>query len=253
MKEEYSSARFEPAHQDRKFERDPAEWRASRTNVGGDEISAIRDSVFDEPAMGSDGRRPDLGEWIERKRAECSIAGNLGVAFLAALLAGPFAIVGAFMVGTKGTYGLIYVVSFGPVIEEFLKQSGMIYLVEKKPYRVFAAWQFVFSAVVAALLFATIENLLYIHVYVRPETLVQPEAFIRYRWIVCTTLHVVCSVIASFGMIRVWKKQLADGRMADLSAAFVYFIVAMVIHCLYNLAAVLFSDYFFEQTEAFIR
>jgi len=214
-----------------------------------DEISAIRDSVRNEPALGSGDGQPYLGRWIERKRAQCSVAGNLAVAFLAALLGGPFAVLGAFMQGVQGPhrwYGYAYAVVFGPVVEEFLKQSGMIYLLEKKPYRVFAAWQFMFSAVLSALGFAAIENLLYIHVYVDMSKLARPDLFVQYRWAVCTALHVICSTIASLGMIRVWKKQLADGKAADLGVAYRYFAAAIALHGLYNLAAIFVSRHLFE-------
>lgn len=246
MKEEYLSASFEPAHRDGEFKADPSEQTAGKTDARQDEIAAIRDSVFSEPAVSSRQERPYLGEWIEKKRAECSVAGNLSVAFLAAILGGPFAVLGAFMAGAQGWYGWLYIVVFAPVVEEFLKQSGMIYLLERKPYRVFAAWQFVFSALVSALIFATIENLLYLHVYVRPVTIAYSRVFVQFRWTVCTAVHAGCSAIASLGMIRVWKKQLSDGKAADISAAFVYFALAIFVHGLYNLLAIFISGLFFE-------
>ncbi|MBN2139166.1 MAG: PrsW family intramembrane metalloprotease [Sedimentisphaerales bacterium] len=246
MKEDYFSAKSEPAHSEGRFEADPTERKVGDLDARQDEIAEVRDSVLNEPAMGAGTEQPYLGEWINRKRAECTIGGNLGAAFLAALLGGPFAIVGAFMSSTHGWYGPIYIVVLGPVVEEFLKQSGMIYLLEKKPYRVFAAWQFVFSAVVSALFFATIENLIYIYVYVDVSALSRPELFVRFRWTVCTALHVFCSGIASLGLIRVWRRQLADGRAADLSAAYRYFAAAIVIHGLYNLGAVLLGAGYFK-------
>ena len=247
MKDEYLSARSEPAHGRGRLEADPSERKAAPTEGEQDEIAAIRDSVFNEPATGSGMQRPYLGEWIERKRARCSVAGNLGVAFLAAILGGPFALLGAFMAGWQGWYGGLYIVMVGPIIEEFLKQSGMIYLVEKKPYRIFATWQFIFSAVISASVFATIENLLYLNFYVNTEKLAEPELFAYFRWVVCTGIHIACSALASLGMIRVWKKQLTDGRSADLSTAYSYFAAAIALHGLYNLGAIFLSRFFFEQ------
>jgi len=246
MKKEYLSAESEPTNNDTEFEIDPAEQRAERPDAKQDEIASIRDSVFNEPAITLQKDEIYLGEWIEKKRAECSLAGNLGVAILAAMLGGPFAILGAFMASQHGWYGLIYIIIFAPIIEEILKQSGMIYLLEKKPYRVFAPWQFVFSAVFAALVFAAIENSLYIHLYSSPASIVDMETFTRFRWIVCTGIHLLCSVIASFGMIRVWKKQLKDGKAADLSSAFKYFAVAITIHGAYNLLATFLDDFFIK-------
>ncbi|RKY05847.1 MAG: hypothetical protein DRP65_12545 [Planctomycetota bacterium] len=244
MKDEYLSAGSEPAFQDGGFEADPGEGKADRPRIHDDEIASIRDSVMNEPAITGAENAPYLGKWIQRKRSECSLAGNLGVGVLAALLGGPFAVLGAFMGGTGAWYGWLYIIVFGPVIEEILKQSGMIYLLEKRPYRVFASWQFVFSASVSALVFATIENLLYIYVYPSPSKFANPETYACYRWTVCTGMHLGCSMIASVGMIRVWKKQLANGKVADISVAHGFFCVAICIHGVYNLGALIFEKFF---------
>ena len=211
-----------------------------------DEITSIRDSVFNEPAVTLKKDELYLGKWTEQKRAQCSVAGNLGVAFLAAILAGPFAVLGAFMAAREGWYGVLYLVVFAPVLEELLKQSGMIYLLEEKPYRVFAGWQFVFSALISAFVFASIENILYLNVYIQIDTLKNPQMFAGFRWTVCTGVHMLCSAIASLGMIRVWKKQLRDGKAADLNIAFSYFAVAMAIHGAYNLTSLFLNRCFLK-------
>ena len=246
MKDEYFSVRSEPAHQNGKFEADPDEKTAARTGAKQDEIASIRDSVLNEPAITLTRDELHFGKWIEKKRAECSTAGNLGIVFLAAVLGGPFAVFGAFMAGRQWWSALLYIIVFAPVVEEFLKQSGMIYLLEKKPYRIFASWQFVFSAIVSALVFAIIENVLYCYVYVQPAALLSHKMFIHFRWATCTAIHMGCSAIASIGMIRVWKKQLADGKRADLSVAFPYFVIAITVHGAYNLAAIFFNRFFLK-------
>lgn len=244
MKKKYFSVEHEPALGKDQGKPDPSEKTADKPNIKQDEIASIRDSVLNEPAITGDQKGVYLGKWIEQKRQQCSVAGNLSIAFLAAILGGPFAVLGAFMASGRGWYGIVYIVIFAPVLEELLKQSGMIYLLEKKPYRVFAAWQFVFSALLSALVFATVENLLYINVYARSADLVSHEAFAYFRWTVCTSLHMGCSAIASMGMIHVWRKQLADGRAADLSVAFSYFVVAMAVHGCYNFVAIFFDKLF---------
>jgi RsiW-degrading membrane proteinase PrsW (M82 family) len=162
----------------------------------------------------------------------------------AALMAGPFAAMGAFMAGRQTWFRILYLILFAPVIEELLKQSGMIYLLEKKPYRLFSAGQFVIAAIISAAVFASIENLLYIHFYANGQTFENFARFCWFRWTVCTSLHLVCSIIASFGLVRVWKKQLADGRAADLAFGFKYFVAAMAIHGIYNLAAAIINPRF---------
>ena len=237
MKDKYFSTDNEPALQGGGFKADPAERRADRSRVPRGNIEAARDSVSNEPAMGADGMG-SIGAWITERRAACSTAGNVGVTIAAALLAGPFAVVGAFFSARSGWSGVAYLVFFAPIIEELLKQSGMVFLLERYPYRVFSRWQFVFSAVTAALCFAAIENVLYTLVYVGPEDVRSWEVFVVFRWTVPTTMHVTASVVASLGLIRVWRKQQADGRPADLSAAFAYFIAAIAVHAVYNLIAI---------------
>lgn len=221
-----------------------------------DEISTVRDSVANEPAFTGRLEQSQLGQWLEQKRAGCSLAGNLCVTFLAALAAGPFAVIGVFLSGSQTKLQIVYMVLFAPVIEELLKQSGMIYLLEKKPYRVFSAWQFLLAAVISSLLFSAVENAIYVYVYTLPtqladsgaavtlRPLADPHAFAMYRWTVCTLVHVMCSVIASIGLINVWQRQLADGRAADLDFAFKYFAIAMGLHGFYNLATVVINPQF---------
>lgn len=241
---DYFDVNAEPSGFEGRFEGDPTERRVPFLDGTQDEIATVRDSVLNEPAYGGSRTQQGLSEWIRQKRAKCTLTGNLGITLAAALAGGPFAVLGAFMTGRQTIYAVLYAVLFAPVIEELLKQSGMIYLLEKKPYRLFSGWQFVLAAVISAAVFAAIENLMYIHVYVNPMTLSNPAAFARFRWTVCTALHVTCSVIASLGLIRVWKRQLADGRTADLAYGFVPFAAAMGLHGLYNLTVTLISPHF---------
>jgi len=241
---EYFDVNNEPANFQGHFASDPSEHTVGPIDGHEDEISTIRDSVTNEPVFTGQLKQADLAQWLAEKRAQCTFRGNITVTLTAALAAGPFAILGAFMTDRQTAFGIVYSILFGPVVEELLKQSGMIYLLEKRPYRIFTIWQFIIAAVIASLVFATIENLLYINVYVNTESLNKPLMFVCYRWTVCTLLHVTCSVIASFGLIRVWKKQLSDGRAADLAYGFRFFAAAMTLHGLYNLTMVLLTPKF---------
>jgi hypothetical protein len=46
----------------------------------------------------------------------------------------------------------------------------------------------------------------------------------------CTGIYLSCSAVAFFGMIKVWKKQLKDGKIVDSSSVFKYFVIAIAIH-----------------------
>jgi RsiW-degrading membrane proteinase PrsW (M82 family) len=239
MKDKYFSIDHEPALGGGRPEPDPAEKRAADTGRDADEMEALRDSIANQPALAGHRDPGQWTRWIERKRSECTLRGNLGVTLLAAVFGGPFAILGALISGQPGLLPMMYVVLFGPVAEEVLKQSGMTFVLEKKPYRVFAAWQFVFAGVVSGLMFGAIENLVYVHLYFNaagvPAQKLAPLA--EFRWTVCMPLHALWAAIASLGLVRAWKRQLRRGGPADLSAAFGWFIVAIGLHGLYNLAA----------------
>ena len=236
-KEKYFSADHEPALGDGDFPADPSERRVRAADRRPGEIETLRDSIAAEPALALHADPQAWRRWLEEKRSRSTTAGNLAVTLLAAMLGGPLAVVGALMAGRQGAIGVVYAIVFGPVVEELLKQCGMMYLLEKKPYRLFTAWQFVFAALAAALVFATIENLVYIHVYFPISCIEDVEAAAAFRWVYCTLLHVVCAAVASLGLVRVWRRQLQDGRPAELAAAFPFFATAMVIHGVYNLAA----------------
>jgi RsiW-degrading membrane proteinase PrsW (M82 family) len=244
MKDEYFSSEHEPALTGGRFEPDPAERKAAPVGTPPSELEALRDSVANEPALPEHLDASRWPEWLARRRSQCTPAGNLSITLAAALLGGPFAILGALLTQQRGIAFLVYPILFAPIIEELLKQSGMIYLVEKRPYRVFASWQFVFAAVVSALTFASIENLVYIQVHSLQASAEDVARVARFRWPVCTSLHVICAIIASGGMIRVWRKQLREGRPAKLSDAFGFFAAAMIVHGVYNTWAIFWGPEF---------
>jgi RsiW-degrading membrane proteinase PrsW (M82 family) len=242
---DYFDVNAEPTAFEGGFRPDPTEETVPPIDGHEDEIFTVRDSVLNEPALTGELKQAELGQWLAQKRAQCTRVGNVTVTLAAALVGGPFAVMGALMSGGEGGITrALYMILFAPVIEELLKQSGMIFLLEKKPYRIFSAGQFVFAATVSALVFASIENLLYIHFYTLYRAPENPAAYAFFRWTVCTLLHVTCSVIASIGLIHVWKKQLQDGRAADLSYGYRFFAAAMAIHGLYNLTLSIIHPHF---------
>lgn len=238
-KKHYFDVNAEPANFDGAFNPDPSEQKVPAIDGHEDEISTVRDSVQNEPAFTGELKQAHLGQWLAQKRAECTLSGNCAVTLIAALAGGSFAVIGALVIGRQTWVSFLYMVLFAPIIEELLKQSGMIYLLEKKPYRIFSSAQFIIAAVISAFIFSAIENLLYIQICADTAAIHNRQAFICFRWTWCTLLHVSCSVIASFGLIRVWKKQLAEGRAADLAHGFIPFAIAMAVHGAYNLTVVL--------------
>jgi hypothetical protein len=251
VKGEFLSADEEPALRGDRLgpvPLDPSEEKVARKEAlrrekPAAEIDRIRDLASSEPALvGSEGAGDEtFRRWLDDRRSRVGVSKGLLVALIAGIIAGPFAIVGALSKGPGVSVGVVfYAIMFAPVIEEFLKQSGMIFILERRPYLAKSAWQFPLAAVVAAVIFATVENLMYLHIYTAEFSDEKREALARFRWPVCTALHVSCAFIASFGLVRVWRKQNEDGKPAQLSYAYPLFGSAIVIHALYNFAATFF-------------
>lgn len=243
-KDKRFSVDFEPALGHGPIGPDPAEKRGAPGQSREGPLERLRDSVVNEPALTDRQDKRLFGRWVRRRRARCTLAGNLTVTLLVAVLSGPLAVVGTLITVDPGFGRYLYVVVFGPIVEELAKQAGMIYLLERKPWRLFAAWQFVFSGMVAGLVFSAIENVLYIHVYAGDAAPDAIERLAAFRWAVCTPMHVACAAIASLGLIRAWRKHLREGRPAQLSDAFPAVVLAMLIHGSYNLSAIFLDGFF---------
>ena len=215
------------------------------------EIDALRDSVLSEPSLddaarkelGSD--RAEFGDWLVVRKLRVGMISLVLVTLLAGLAGGPWAVVGALMKGGLGSAHLVlwitYAVVLGPLLEEMLKQAGSLFLLERKPYWLKFGWQFPVIAVISAALFATIENFMYMagplqEVLEKNGQAAYDEA-VAFRWRYCTLLHIGCSLIASVGMWRIWKRQVADEAPARISVGYSWIVAAVVCHGLYNLAA----------------
>jgi len=150
-RDHYFSVEHEPALAEQPFEPDPAEQRAASLGEPQGELEVLRDSAAAEPVL-SDAYDPQwFGRWLARRRAQSTTLGNLGATLLAALLGGPAAVLGALVAGRQGAPAAVYLVVVGPVVEELLKQCGMTWLLEHRPYRIFAAAQFVAAGLLSGL------------------------------------------------------------------------------------------------------
>lgn len=238
MGKDYFSVASEPALHAENI-RETAQVELEAEAAAASELEQIRDSVYSEPGFsgsGPDGNR--YREWLTRQTMTVGCGKVVGITLLAGLLGGLASVPGVFLAGYQSSFQAFYLVLFGPVIEEFMKQSGMIFILEKKPFLLKWGWQFWLAALLAALIFASVENLLYGHLYLRglaPDKLAVVMAF---RWKYCTALHVGCALIAATGLRQAWNRHLVRGAPAELSDAFGGMTVAIAVHGLYNLLGV---------------
>lgn len=230
---------------------DPAEARVARRELrdlerakSPAEIDALRDSILSEPSLDPATRaevqvgRLGFADWLAAKKARVGFVALLAVTLLAGLAGGPWSVLGALLQGSvhKPIFFWIYAVAIGPLVEEMLKQSGALFLLERRPWWLKHGWQFPLIAVISAGLFATIENLMYIAGPLQDLPADEFAAAVAFRWRYCTLLHLACSLLAAVGMWRVWRRHVADGAPAQLHHGYQWIVSAVVAHGLYNFA-----------------
>lgn len=221
--------------------REPSDLLQPAATPGED--SALDESVWDEPSRddalsgAKPGSAPDYASWLSRKTRETEVMQTWVVTVVVAAVAGPAALIGTLLNGS-GTYmQFLSIVVLGPLMEEVMKSAAALWVVEKRPFWFSSRLQIAICALASGFVFAAIENLLYLHVYVEDAT----EALARWRWSVCVALHMGCSLIASLGLMRIWSKTYARRQRPNLSDGAALLAAAVVIHGTYNGCCVAFD------------
>jgi RsiW-degrading membrane proteinase PrsW (M82 family) len=125
--------------------------------------------------------------------------------------------------------GVLLPVLVAPAIEEVCKPIGVIFMLERRSHWLRSRGEVVFMAALGALVFATLENLVYVHVY-HPEG---GPAFVLFRYTVCTALHLTASTIFGLGLARLWRR-VRQGGPFDVEGCLGYFAAAVILHAAYN-------------------
>ena len=193
-------------------------------------------ALGDEPALGhlEDSDLPTFQSIYRDRRAHTPRSKMVRAAVLAAVLSGPFAILGA-LFGTGGALStVVLVVILAPLVEEMLKVAGVLYLTEVRPWLVLSAPALVIIALCSGLVFAAIENGFYLGVITEDPT---PE-IVRWRWTFGPLIHGSGSLLAGIGVARMWFALDVHGRRPDFKVAAPWIITAAVLHGAYTAFAV---------------
>lgn len=199
----------------------------------------IETTVWDEPTLSPElaGALPagqlTYDRWLAERRANWSWIQSWLATLGLALSAGPFAIVGAFWGAGQSVFSIVMLTVFGPMVEELMKVGSATVVVEKWPFVFRSGGQIMLCALCGGLAFAAIENLLYLQVYVPNPS----PRLVLWRWTVCVALHVFCSTIAGLGVRRVWLDCMSRQARPRMSLATPPLIAAVIIHGVYNSAA----------------
>jgi len=247
------SIEHEPHLQDRPLDASSAQYEALELqadrnwSVDADltDEDAIEHTVWDEPALAGDlaGPTPEdqltYARWLDAGIANTSWAHSWKATLLLLLSAGPWGIVGALIAQTSAGGlsfgGLLAVAVLAPVTEEIMKVAAALWVVEKRPFLFKSARQIILCAAAGGLVFATIENLLYLGFY-NPGG---GPGYALWRWIVCTALHVFCSTTAGVGLVKIWRDAIQNRHRPELAIGMPWFAAAMIVHGLYNTAVTL--------------
>ena len=119
-----------------------------------------------------------------------------------------------------------------PIVEEALKPSGVYLLLGKWPHLLRNRLYTAYLAALGGISFAIVENIIYLAVY-SPE---HSGAFVLYRFTAPLAVHTLASFIVGFGINQ---RLLASvrGEVPFLSGNWKFFVAAIALHALYNIAA----------------
>ncbi|MEZ6119079.1 MAG: PrsW family glutamic-type intramembrane protease [Pirellulaceae bacterium] len=233
----------EPHLQNQFFPPDQAaEWAAERAIANEPTVptDAIDHSVWDEPGLAVSVPESALtyAKWLSQQEAATSELKSLLVTFAIVLVSGVWAVIGALMFqSSSGSSGnLLTIVVIAPITEEVMKIALATWAVEKRPYLFKSSLQIVLCALAGGLCFAAMENLIYLNVYIPNPT----ANLITWRWTVCVALHTSCSLIAGWGLVKVWRRATQFRQRPQLIDGSRQLVTAVVIHCAYNSLAWMF-------------
>ncbi len=172
--------------------------------------------------------------WFKDLVAHHPIFKIIPATILAGLFSGILAVIGAFFRPEGPWLVILNIFFFSPFMEELFKQTGLIYLLEKRTWLLRFPWQFPLAGALSGLTFAVLENLIYQYHHLAGTEGEELSCIMGFRWIVCTLLHLSCSLIASAGLCHAWKRHMGHFRPFNLRDALWYFAAAIGLHGFYN-------------------
>jgi hypothetical protein len=174
-------------------------------------------------------------DWLRLRGQGMARAGSWGIILALTLLGGPFAVIGATMAMPRmGYFGAVV---NGPVIEEVLKIAAALMLIERRAFWIREKVQLWVMALGTALVFAVIENVVYLQVYLPSPSM----PLIAWRWTVCVMLHVGCTAVATRGLVPTWVRARQENRSLQMSLLAPPLITAILLHGAYNLCVMLYG------------
>jgi len=195
-----------------------------------------------EPGVG-EGDSPEYRELVRRELTRYPDCMLPAISILSGLVGGLLAVPAVFLNGIGSWFGFIMLVFLGPFAEESLKQCGTIFQLERMPGSLRYGWQFFLTGMLGGAVFGVLENLIYRYIYLAALAPEKLAAVMDFRWTVCIMLHVLCTIVSSLGLMRVWRESTEKERPFRLHDAFPWFAAATAIHGLYNFSMLFLNPF----------
>ena len=158
------------------------------------------------------------------------------LAYLVAMVGGVVGIPAAIMQESQRFSGLwLGAIVVAPLVEEVVKPVGVMFIMEKRFHWLRSRRQVVAMAALGAVVFATLENLMFIHIAHRDPS----AAYMAWRYLVCTSLHVAASTVFGLGLARTWQRMRQTGGRFRIKGLLWPYLAAVGLHAAYNTTALI--------------
>lgn len=165
----------------------------------------------------------DIGEYSWKPRRP-----PVAIVYILSLLGGFLAIPAAIL--TELQHADISVIVVAGFVEEICKPIAVILILDKRTHWFRNFGQVIFASCIAALVFATIENAMYLSLYDGDKF----RKFLFWRLVICTDLHIIATCIFSIGLARCWRRAVQTGKRFSLKGSYAYYFAAAGLHGAYN-------------------
>lgn len=167
--------------------------------------------------------------WLAEHDGQVSSRKSWLIAAIVPFLGVPFALGCALL--TVEYFGVIYFVVFGPLVTEVLKIAVASMLVERRSYLIRRPGQLYLMTLGTAALFAVMQNTVYLWFYFKNVSSIE---FAAYRWLIGPLLHILCTAVATHGLVPVWERSGEEQRAPSVTRAYPWLMGAILVHALYN-------------------
>ncbi len=161
--------------------------------------------------------------WVAQ-RSKAVTARTSWSAVLVALIAGVPLSIGCAFVAAQVALHLF--VGVAPIVSELLKVAGAWILIERFGYMIRRSGQIYLVTLGTAMLAAVAQNIVYLTLYFAPA----PIELILYRWTMGPILHLICTAVATKGLVEVWERSVAEHRLPATAEAVSTIILAILLH-----------------------